>query len=280
MKQKQLTILLATFVTLLFSFGMKITAQAETPLYRLYQPDLKVHLYTKDTNEYNVLATRGWNQEGVAWSTEENQGDIVYRLYNPSLKVHLYTKDTYEYAVLATRGWKQEGEAFRSFGATPVYRLYNPGLKKHLYTKGKYEYDVLGTRGWVQEGVAFYAADAPTPPPATDGFVVTIEYKTTDGTAPFDSETGTNLVYTTTVRYGGVADLGLPEGYQVKKVFLWTGAAGEGDSQPVVKDWNVSTLVQHPHSLSYDQLTKLQEQTGARRFYLEVSLEKTANPEN
>lgn len=127
------------------------------PLYRLYHPGLKVHLYTKDANEYAVLASRGWKQEGIAWMTAVEQGELIYRLYHPGLKVHLYTKDTNEYKVLATRGWKREGEAFRSYGEVPVYRLYHPGIKKHLYTKDTNEYKVLATRGWKQEGIAFYA---------------------------------------------------------------------------------------------------------------------------
>lgn len=39
-----------------------VTEESGVPqsLYRLYNSTLKVHLYTKDTNEYQVLATRGW----------------------------------------------------------------------------------------------------------------------------------------------------------------------------------------------------------------------------
>ncbi|MFI3127310.1 autolysin AtlA [Streptococcus suis] len=131
-------------------------ATIEQALYRLYQPDLRVHLYTKDANEYVVLAGRGWRQEGEAWRFVSNQGEPVYRLYQPDLRVHLYTKDANEYAVLAGRGWRQEGEAFRSHGNIPVYRLYHPGLRVHLYTKDANEYTVLAGRGWRQEGIAFY----------------------------------------------------------------------------------------------------------------------------
>ena len=81
-------------------------------VYRLYHPGLKVHLYTKDTNEYKVLANRGWKQEGV---TYYSYGSIpIYRLYHPGLKKHLYTKDSKEYKVLAGRGWLQEGVAWDS----------------------------------------------------------------------------------------------------------------------------------------------------------------------
>ncbi|HEL9645712.1 TPA: hypothetical protein U0K67_001987 [Streptococcus suis] len=133
-------------------------ATTATPVYRLYNAGLKVHLYTTDKNEYEVLAERGWNQEGVAFKSAK-EGKPVYRLYNAGLKVHLYTTDANEYATLAGRGWNQEGVAFRSAEeGTPVYRVYNADLKKHLYTTDANEYKVLGERGWKQEGVAFYSA--------------------------------------------------------------------------------------------------------------------------
>lgn len=129
---------------------------ANTALYRLYHPGLKVHLYTKDTNEYSILANRGWKQEGIAWNTAAQEGETVYRLYHPGLKVHLYTKDSNEYTILAGRGWIQEGMAYHSSGQLPIYRLYHSGIKKHLYTPDLNEYQVLGERGWKQEGIAFY----------------------------------------------------------------------------------------------------------------------------
>ncbi|HFI0255866.1 TPA: GBS Bsp-like repeat-containing protein [Streptococcus suis] len=145
-------------------------------LYRLYHSGLKVHLYTKDANEYGKLGSVGWKQEGVAWNVATNQGDKVYRLYHPGLKVHLYTKDPNEYKVLGSRGWNQEGEAFRSFGDLPIYRLYHPELKRHLYTRDGNEYTVLGTRGWRQEGIAFYglAPAGMTPPVMVDQPTATV----------------------------------------------------------------------------------------------------------
>ncbi|MGT2715157.1 hypothetical protein [Streptococcus respiraculi] len=136
------------------SFDIEVIP-ASSPVYRLYQPDLKVHLYTIDENEYRVLGTRGWYQEGQAWTSNNASGTPVYRLYHPGLKVHLYTMDTNEYQVLATRGWNQEGEAYKSSGKTPVYRLYHAGIKKHLYTRDANEKTVLSTRGWKYEGVAW-----------------------------------------------------------------------------------------------------------------------------
>lgn len=39
-------------------------------VYRLYHSGLKVHLYTTDKNERNVLQTRGWKYEGIAWYSQ------------------------------------------------------------------------------------------------------------------------------------------------------------------------------------------------------------------
>ncbi|WP_236023852.1 phosphatase PAP2 family protein [Bifidobacterium miconis] len=36
-------------------------------VYRMYSPKKGEHLYTTDANEYKVNASKGWNQEGVAW---------------------------------------------------------------------------------------------------------------------------------------------------------------------------------------------------------------------
>ena len=157
--------LLVFVLVALFGFSDRLVS-ADTTLYRLYNPGLKVHLYTKDTNEYKVLGTRGWTREGTAWITADSGGDAVYRLYHAGLKVHLYTKDTNEYRVLATRGWTPEGVAFRSSGTLKIYRLYHEGLKKHLYTRDYNEYKVLGSRGWKQENVAFYGIDPNAQSPA------------------------------------------------------------------------------------------------------------------
>lgn len=128
---------------------------AKSPVYRLYHSGLHVHLYTKDRNEYDVLAGRGWQQEGEKWTTDNLSGKAIYRLYHPDLRFHLYTMDTHEYTVLASRGWQQEGEAYKSSGENPVYRLYHEGIKKHLFTRDVNEKNILTTRGWRYEGVAW-----------------------------------------------------------------------------------------------------------------------------
>lgn len=186
-------------------------------LYCLYHPGLRVHLYTKDSNEYNVLGGRGWQQEGVAWKTSLSQGEKVYRLFHPDLRIHLYTKDTNEYAFLGNRGWQKEGEAFRSYGQQPIYRLYHAGLQRHLYTTDTKEYQVLGSRGWQQEGIAFYGLGAPGQPlPPNNGKLsgkITIE-NVNHQKGSFD------------VRISGISS---PKGLKSVLVPVWSAEKGQDD---------------------------------------------------
>ena len=78
MKKKNVCgLLLVGIVFSCLIFGR--TVLANTGLYRLYHPGLKVHLYTQDTNEYKVLGSRGWQQEGPAF---RSHGKLpVLRLY-------------------------------------------------------------------------------------------------------------------------------------------------------------------------------------------------------
>ena len=85
------------------------------PLYRLYHAGIRPAPWTTDANEYAVLATRGWAQEGtdgyVLPSAVAGVTVPLYRLAYAFLPIHLWTTDANEYAVLATRGWIQEGVA-------------------------------------------------------------------------------------------------------------------------------------------------------------------------
>ncbi|MCP1639539.1 hypothetical protein J2T50_001239 [Streptococcus gallinaceus] len=301
MKKKNMLLALAA---MLFVGMLGTTVQADTPLYRLYNKGLKVHLYTKDTNEYAVLGTRGWSQEGVAWNTEDQQGEPVYRLYNRGLKVHLYTKDANEYAVLETRGWSQEGVAFRSFGETPVYRLYNRGLKKHLYTKDANEYAVLATRGWSQEGVAFMALSAkksdsapkvpessgsdsapkvpegsgsdstPKVPESSGkeltGYRVQVVNISADQSLIFkgtQGPAGSHLISGQRIRGGEVVQLPAPEGYHIKEAVLKKTTSdnfGLHAGEIIVVD----SAVNKNGQLSFDILDAHHKETNYEGIYL------------
>ena len=77
------------------------------PFYRLYSDITKEHLYTTDQNEYNVLATRNWAQEGVIGQIPSgpmtiggNMAVPYYRLYDDQILNHLWTTDRNEYFTL------------------------------------------------------------------------------------------------------------------------------------------------------------------------------------
>ncbi len=134
----------------------------DAPIYRLYNPKTKEHLYTSAKKEYDVLPGYGWKQEGVGWYAPKT-GQSVYRLYNPKTKDHHYTCSANEAKVLTSSyGWKYDNNAkpvFKSGGNVNVYRLYNKSLKigSHHLTTNKNEYNVLPKYGWKQEGVAMKA---------------------------------------------------------------------------------------------------------------------------
>jgi hypothetical protein len=90
------------------------------PVYRLYNEDLKTHLFTIDKNEKDTLANssqEAWTYEGVAFYVDPEYAD----------------------------------------GTVPVYRMYSQDLKRHLLTMDANEKDMLSAKpGWIYEGVAYY----------------------------------------------------------------------------------------------------------------------------
>lgn len=88
------------------------------PIYRLVNPNNGDHHYTMDKNEYDTLATYGWQQEGIGlYSADSNNEDIVqlHRLYNPNAKdagSHHYTPSEEERDNLIKQGWQYEGIAW------------------------------------------------------------------------------------------------------------------------------------------------------------------------
>ncbi|MBM7636681.1 hypothetical protein [Streptococcus saliviloxodontae] len=130
--------------------------KADTAIYRLYNPSLKEHLFTADQNEYNVLASRGWSQEGQSWIAPD-EGVAVTRLYSKITHKHLYTTDANEIMVLTASGaWTQDAMSFYSGGSIPIYRLYHAGIQTHLLTADTNEYSVL-SGAWNPEGIKLYA---------------------------------------------------------------------------------------------------------------------------
>jgi uncharacterized delta-60 repeat protein len=142
-------------------------AAASVAQYRLYSEVTKEHLYTADANEYAVLGTRGWTQEGVAYTMFRDGGSRdgqyaipLYRMYHRGILQHHWTPDTNEILTLAAgTGWNYEGIAGHvlpaaGLGTTPLYRLRLNAPPLHIWTTDLNEKTVLSTeRGWVYEGV-------------------------------------------------------------------------------------------------------------------------------
>ena len=99
--------------------------QGTAPVYRLYNEDLKTHLFTIDKNEKDTLADssqEAWTYEGVAFYVDPEYADgtvPVYRLYSVDLKTHLFTMDANEKDMLyAQPGWSYEGVAYYVYAAS------------------------------------------------------------------------------------------------------------------------------------------------------------------
>ena len=146
----------------------RISAGNLIPRYRLYNPFEFSHHSTINLNEYIVLGTLGWNQEGIAYHVYDDavtvdsvQATPFFRLYNPNTGNHHWTSDANEYNVLGSMGWTQEGIDGYIFmsqvtDSIPLYRLYNPFSFSHLWTTDLNERNVLVGQGWNDEGVAGY----------------------------------------------------------------------------------------------------------------------------
>jgi hypothetical protein len=165
----------ATNATLLKSTGTGVIVNDDPPpvattvtQYRLYHEGTKEHLYTTDFNEYTVLGTRGWTQEGVAYKmlTSGTYGGVLtvpmFRAYHPGIQQHHWTTDSNEADVLSgfptwfyelTIGYVVPTQVS---GTVPLYRmsLFFPPL--HIWTTDLNEYDTLATRGWTKEGIVGY----------------------------------------------------------------------------------------------------------------------------
>ncbi len=120
--------------------------------FRLYNPVVRAHLYTRDENEYNVLRTRGWSGENAIGRVFVAAADAstipLLRLFSPTSSVHLFTTDENEDRVLGTRGWIREGPAAHilkvgTAATLPVTRLYLLGTQRHILTTDENEVRVL-----------------------------------------------------------------------------------------------------------------------------------------
>jgi hypothetical protein len=199
----------------------------DVAIYRLYNKDLKEHLYTSDQHERDVLYTQaGWGDEGVAWyAPTSGNGTPVYRLYNAQLKNHLYTTDLNEVNILTSQhGWTRDNNGqplFYSGGSANIYRLYSAGLNgMHMLTTDTNEYNILARSTWSGEGVKLKASRVGTPSqtkylhPTTTGnsplmknIVTTLQSqmpKLNDNVASFTVSEGTDNTLVLNIRFNMV----------------------------------------------------------------------------
>ena len=81
-----------------------LKTQPGKPIYRLYSPGLKQHLFTTDWSEvHNISTNHGWIYEGISMYASTS-GKPVFRLYRPQTGEHLYTNDANERNFLISRG--------------------------------------------------------------------------------------------------------------------------------------------------------------------------------
>lgn len=95
---------------------------ASAPLCRLYEPNIRRHLYTVDNAEYSILTTTSWNGEGVQYYVypvnSEPELVPVYRFYHQENQNHHFTVDAVEKDTIIEMpewGYTYEGVAFYVF---------------------------------------------------------------------------------------------------------------------------------------------------------------------
>ncbi len=139
----------------------KELSKGSIAMYRLYNPNSREHLYTRDAYERSVLIGRGWQDEGIGWYAPPFSNTPVYRLYNPYSGDHHYTTDYNEYTTLAKNRWEQEGIGWFSDDdkTVPLYRQWSPILQTgtHNYTADLNEKNTICDGvAWVDEGIGWY----------------------------------------------------------------------------------------------------------------------------
>lgn len=129
-------------------------------MYRLYNPNTKMHFYTIHKSEITLLQSRGWILEGVAWMNSTSaSGTPVYRVFNRQTGERIFTRIPAELERFKARGWINEGIAFRMPNeGQKIYRLVNKQTKQYVLSAKLDEIQKMIASGqWINEGVAFFA---------------------------------------------------------------------------------------------------------------------------
>ncbi|MBP3260758.1 hypothetical protein [Pseudobutyrivibrio sp.] len=120
------------------------------PVYRLFNANSGQHFYTANKEEHDILVTKGWNDEGIAWQVRAAASIPVYRLFDKSKTgSHLFTSDAATRDSYIAKGWADEGIAWYAEAANGrvVYKFTKDAYE--LLTTSAAEKDVLAAAGFI-----------------------------------------------------------------------------------------------------------------------------------
>lgn len=154
----------------------------ETRMYRVYNANAGLHVFTTSAGEYSVLVGLGYNDEtttitGFSVCSLPLAGTIpIHRAYNPNAGHHYLTTSQGEVDVLVANGWFAEPDQGYLFtagtsGVTEIYHIYHETNGDHLYTANDLERVYMLTHptypsDWSQQaslGYSYTAAAAVAP---------------------------------------------------------------------------------------------------------------------
>jgi uncharacterized protein (TIGR03437 family) len=182
------------------------TSVTAGPWYRIYDPFSKSYLYSADQNEYNYLASQGFQQQGSAGLVMSGPGTVGglsniawYRVFVSATGSHFWTSDRNEFLSLINQQQAYVGEGVAAFvmpylnpqgqisppvtNTIPFYRAAFQGANLHFWTSDPNEYFGAGGKhlptGYSGEGIACYIF--PTTGPQFTGVTDTPAEQVDDG---------------------------------------------------------------------------------------------------
>jgi len=156
-------------------YGTAITLGGPNAVYRLYNFNTLVHLYTTDWTEAETANNNyGFSFEQVMARAVDcvhtacpgPYAAAVYRASNNVNNEFLYTTSLQEAST--TNGYTYNGIAFYVYknigGLCPLYRLYDWWAGRHYYTVSPHEWNASQNSGYVtQEGILGYLSPLNSP---------------------------------------------------------------------------------------------------------------------
>ena len=127
-------------------------------VYRLFNKVSGNHLFTVNKDERDILVSKGWDDEGIAWQVVASTNTPVYRLFDAAGNGdHFYTASDAVKAELIAKGCVDEGIAWYGQSTTgrTVYKVTNNKLEKGVLTISAAEKDALAAAGFTVEEADF-----------------------------------------------------------------------------------------------------------------------------